>query len=102
MNLSDEQRIKNAIGRYNAACHAMQSGVKFDQETGSNDGTPKHLRVGVNSALVNDFAIAKLLIAKGVITPVEYQEAVAEAMEEEVKRYEATLSKKLGSKISLA
>lgn len=88
--------------RYVAAAHAMQSGVKYDQESGSEDGSPKHLRVGVNSALVDASALARLLIAKGVITELELHEALAEGMEAEKARYEALLTMKLGSKVTLA
>lgn len=81
--------------RYENAAHAMQSGVKFDQELGSGDGTPKHLRTGINSCMVNDDAIARLLIAKGIITMDEYEAAVADAMEREVERYKVRLAAKL-------
>lgn len=75
--------------RYQAAAHAMQSGVAFEHGRGSNDGSPKHLRVGVNSALVNDAALTKLLVEKGVITEDEYLQAVTIEMETEAERYEA-------------
>ena len=77
------------IERYEDALHAMQSGVQFEMSQGATDTLPKHLRVGINSALVNDAAIATLLIEKGIFTLEEYQKAVADAMEREVVRYEA-------------
>ena len=93
--------------RYVAAMHAMQSGIAMDMETytGGSKGatTPKQLRVGVNSALVNDAALTTLLIAKGVITQDEYVEAVAVAAEAEAARYEQLLSDRFGGqKITLA
>lgn len=88
--------------RYGAALHAMQSGVKFEQENGSTDGTPKHLRVGINSALVDNAALTKLLIDKGIITALEYVKALAEGMEAEKARYEALLSMRTGKKVTLA
>lgn len=93
--------------RYVAAMHAMQSGIATDMETdpsGSKGATtPKQLRVGVNSALVNDAALATLLIAKGIITRDEYVEAVADAAEAEQARYEQLLSDRFGGqKITLA
>jgi hypothetical protein len=69
------------------AAHAMQTGVKWEMETGSLDTTPKHLRTGVNSALVDCTAIARLLISKGIFTEDEYYTAVADEMEREVQRY---------------
>lgn len=87
--------------RYAAAAHAMQSGVKSEMELGSRDTEPKHLRVGVNSALVDSAALAALLIAKGVITEDEYLEAIAAGMEREVTTYETRLSAALGTKVTL-
>ena len=60
--------------RYIKAVHAMQTAVKIDQERGS----PKHLRVGINSALCGQAALARLLVAKGIITWAEYQQAITE------------------------
>jgi hypothetical protein len=86
--------------RYAAAAHAMQSGVAMDMQTdpGTSHGatTPKHLRVGLNSAMVTDQAVAELLIAKGIITNDEYLEAVASCMEREAQRYEDILNERLG------
>lgn len=82
--------------------HAMQSGVAMEQSAGSTDGTPKHLRVGVNAALVEGGAVARLLIRKGLITKEEYFDAIIEGMKREVKTYEARLSKATGAKVTLA
>ena len=79
----------NDIERYENALHAMQSGVAYEMGLGATDTSPKHLRVGVNSAMVNDAAVATLLIEKGFFTLEEYQKAVADAMEREVVRYES-------------
>lgn len=88
--------------RYERAMHAIRSGVATEHGRGSNDGSPKHLRMGVNSALINDAALVRLLIAKGLITEEEYSEAVVEEAEREVKRYEDRLTAALGSKVTLA
>jgi hypothetical protein len=89
--------------RYEAACHAMQTGVKMEMELGMNNAhEPKHLRVGVNSALVDNSSLVQLLIAKGVITSDEFVRALADGMEAEVQRYEQRLSERLnGKKITL-
>jgi hypothetical protein len=79
------------IARYQAAAHAMQSGVLAEHQLGSKDGTPKHLRVGVNSAQVSIAALAGLLIQKGVFTLDEYERANADEMEIEKRRYEERL-----------
>lgn len=88
--------------RYEAALHAMQSGVKMEMNINVRPTDPKHLRVGVNSALVNDQAVATLLMAKGIFTEAEYREAVTVAMEQEAARYEKLLSDHYGSNITLA
>lgn len=93
---------KHDQDRYDAACHAMQSGVLADHQGGSDDGNPKHLRVGVNSALVSVAATGRLLIDKGVITTDEYEAAMADAMEAEVREYELRLSARLGTKVTLS
>jgi hypothetical protein len=89
--------------RYAAAAHAMQSGVAMEMELpGSHPATePKHLRVGINSALADSSALAELLINKGILNEAEYLEALATAMESEAKRYETILSDRLGTNVTL-
>lgn len=87
------------VARYRQAAHAMQSGVKLDQELGSPDGSPKHLRVGVNSAMVDHAALVQLLIAKGILTEDEYHKAIADGMEAEVERYRERLQLPSGVKL---
>jgi hypothetical protein len=77
--------------RYMRAAHAMQSGVAAKMTVAPSDTTPKHLRVGVNSAMVEHAGLAKLLVDKGVITEAEYFEAIISAMEDEVVLYEREL-----------
>lgn len=96
-----DPRLKH-IARWKAAAHGMQTGVAFDHEKGSDDGTPKHLRVGINSAMADHAGLVKLLISKGVITEEEYLEAIADSMEEERDRYEQHLELKHGAKVKLA
>jgi hypothetical protein len=80
--------------RYLDACHGMQTGVKWEMENDLLRGvephatTPKHLRVGVNSALVSHGALVKLLVEKGILTMDEYVTSQADAMEAEVALYE--------------
>lgn len=83
--------------RYHRAAHAMQSGVAIQISAGVSDETePKHLRVGVNSALSDVGAIAGLLIAKGVFTLEEYTKAVADKMEQEEESYRNKIAKRMG------
>lgn len=90
---------------YLAAAHAMQSGVAMDIEMNGEvaaGANPKHLRVGVNSAMVENSALWGLLLKKGIITEEEMTTALVEAHQAEAARYEAHLSAKLGKKVKLA
>jgi hypothetical protein len=82
--------------RYQNAAHAMQSGVAAKMDIDSSETTPKHLRVGVNSAMVDMGALVKLLIAKNVFTYEEYVTAVADSMEREKAVYEHWLREHFG------
>lgn len=98
--MSDET-VEQANERYLAAMHAMQSGVETKQQLDPSDTTPKNLRVGVNSAMVQQAALIKLLISKGVITEEEWFTAVADGAEQEVQFYQDWLSKTLNMQITL-
>lgn len=88
--------------RYTAAAHAMQSGVAAKMERDPGETRPKHLRTGVNSAMVENSALVKLLIGKGILTDEEWAHALADGMEAEVRLYEQWLSERLGTTITLA
>lgn len=90
------------MSKYHDYAHAMQSGVAMEMGYDDSSVTPKHLRVGINSAMVNDEAIAQLLMDKGIITKDEYEEAITAAMKREKERYEKRLTERFGRKISLA
>ena len=93
---------QEAVERYQAAAHAMQSGVAAEMQHNPKPTEPKHLRVGVNSAMVEHAALAHLLVTKGVITDDEYLEAVAASMERDAKVYEDRLSEHFGARITLS
>lgn len=73
---------------YEQAMHGVQSGVAYEMANGGAATEPKHLRTGINSAMVNDAALARLLIAKGIITEGEYVEEVRLEANRELLRYE--------------
>lgn len=83
-------------GRYMAAMHAMQSGVAakmaYDGGPESGETSPKQLRVGVNSALISNGALLRLLVDKGLITDEEYVAVLADYTERDVKSYEDWLN----------
>lgn len=94
--------VEKDRARYEAAMHAMQSGVAMEISAGvSTDTTPKHLRVGVNSCLVDSSALACLLIGKGAISEAEYVSALALSAEREKASYEDRLSRLFNKTVRL-
>lgn len=87
---------------YVQAAHAMQSGVAMKMNVDVSETTPKHLRVGVNSAMVETSALAKLLVAKGVFTKEEFEAVLTEEMTAEAERYEKWCREKFGPGVTLA
>lgn len=87
---------------YARLTHAMQSGVAAEMRFHAGPTSPKHLRVGVNSAMVQHAALVKLLTEKGLITELEFLTALRDGMRAEVERYEKHLSDKYGLTVNLA
>jgi hypothetical protein len=91
------------VNRWAAAAHAMQSGVTTEMSLGMEASVePKHLRVGVNVALVDMASVVDLLIRQGLITRADYLAAIADGMEREQAAYEARISARTGKKVTLA
>jgi len=100
------------IERYERACHAMQSGVKLmqnyehpelvisDNAIEASD-SPKHLRVGINTAMCDLAALVKLLVDKEIINMEDYYSSMADEMEEEVKRFEQRIKVQTGINVTL-
>jgi hypothetical protein len=76
---------------YVGAVHAMQTGVTFAIKKDPSQIELKHLRVGINSAMCGEAAVARLLIEKGIFTLEEYEEAQRLEMIREVERYKRLL-----------
>lgn len=75
---------------YEEALHGMQSGVFHEMNKGADKSTtPKHLRVGINSSMISDAALAYLLIKKGIITEEEYKEELRLVANNELALYES-------------
>ena len=85
------------IARYDAAARAMQSGVAAKMAFNPAETSPKHLRVGVNSAHGSDAALLDLLIEKGLITQEEFFEKLATWMEKEVDGYKKEVNAHYGT-----
>lgn len=90
--------MQDLTERYNKAMHAMQTGVAMEmyQPDRKSATEPKHLRVGVNSALVETSALGTALMRKGLLTPEEYYSAMVEQMESEVASYQTRISAAAG------
>lgn len=86
-----------------ALLHAVQSGIMQKMEAGiSKETEPKHLRVGVNNALIETSALLTVLVNKGILTAEEYFTEVNNLLREEVKRYEQELTEHYGGKINIS
>ena len=78
----------SAIRReYEELSHAMQSGVAMMMNYDPGATTPKHLRVGVNSAMVDSGALAGQL---------EYYTALRDGLKREVESYTKLIRERLG------
>jgi len=99
--MTDNPKVRANYARHLAAQKRMQTGIAFDRERNDIADDGKHLRVGVNTALVDAAALVGLLISKGVITEEEYSEAIAIGMDVEVQRIERALSERYGTKVTL-
>jgi hypothetical protein len=97
-----EITVEEFMEEYRRLGHAIQTGVGYEHEYGSQDGTPKHLRTGLANVMSDLGSIGRLLIAKGVITEQEYFHAILEGLKQEVAVYEQRLEARLGAKITLA
>lgn len=104
-----EDERKREKQTYRSLLHAMQSGVLIsaqldgyvDSNYPRNDLSPKHLRVGIDSALVSLDALVSLLVDSGTFTQDEWNRALNKAMKKEVETYEQKLTERIGTKVVL-
>lgn len=87
--------------RYLSAMHAVQSGIAQKMTIDPSDTAPKHLRTGIDSALVSSSALARIMIESGVISEIAWRTMLATVAEEEKASYEADLSRLMGVTIKL-
>lgn len=100
--MSTDPDHQQRAARTAQAAHALQSGVAAEHGIGGQDGTAKHLRVGINMALCQIAGIHRVLVAKGIATDAEIDEAYLTELEAEVARYEQRLSQHYGRPVKLA
>lgn len=89
--------IEEKRARYEELLHAIQTGVAFKMGKDGSDTTPKHLRVGLNAAMIEHAALAVLMIKKGIITEEEYVDQLIVELEREVASYQAELETLYGA-----
>jgi len=97
--MTDDERIADATRRWQTALHGVQSATALQIERLGEKGAgsdAKHNRVGINAAMSDHGALVKLLVDKGVITNVEYLEAIADSMERELEMRSADTRRKCG------
>lgn len=98
MDKDTVERLQRKMNEYLGLMHAVQSGVAMEHQMDPSDGSPKHLRVGINSALVSNSALVELLVSKGVFTDEEYLDALIKKTREEKENYEQRLTALTGGK----
>jgi hypothetical protein len=118
---TDEDRVHALQHDYMDLLHAVQTACEYGiagmhgavplPTRDPHDGVPcqpqewaiqKHLRTGLNGVLISEGALARLLISKGLMTELEYWEALVVAFREAVVGYERELSAKFGTQVRLA
>lgn len=97
--MSNPEVLEQIEAEIQAYQHAVQTGVGLVNDNLSDRGecTPKHLRVGVNAAMVDASAIAMALIGKGVITSLDYARARRELWRREYESYRDQARAKSGN-----
>lgn len=96
-----DPEIQELIDQYFKAVHAVQSGIAAKMNIDPKDIKPKHLRTGINMAMVQDAALVALLIEKGIITHKEYYTSLLKWAQKEQRDYEEYLSTHYKTKITL-
>jgi hypothetical protein len=100
--LDDEIKLEELKEKYRNLAHAVQSGVAYTMEAiDPKQVEPKHLRVGVNLALIDCGALALTLFRKGVVTELEYYTTLVELTQAEVIKYQDMLQHHYGRPVTL-
>jgi len=99
--MNEAHTIEEKRARYKALLHAMQTGVAYVMAKDGGETTPKHLRVGINAAMVEHAALANILIKKGIISEEEYVDQLIIELEREVESYKRMLSNLYGANIDI-
>lgn len=93
----------------NELLHKIQTAIKFLREKEIADGVsedrqftgPKHNRVGIDNALIENGALVALLVEKGIIKYQEYIDTYIEFLERDVERYEGRIKDAFGPNVKI-
>jgi len=94
--LTELDQLAQLKEEYAQCLHAIQTGVAYTMEFDPAECEPKHIRVGINSALCSIGALTTLLVEKGIVTEEEYLTKIIQILKEDVERYQRQLSKHYG------
>jgi hypothetical protein len=106
---SESEECSRMVARMTALLHKIQTGILFTREWEEMQGIPddrrstgpKHLRVGVDQALIEHGALCALLIEKGIIKAKDYYETQIEFLERDVEAYTERLKERFGANFTL-
>lgn len=89
---------------YEAKMHAVQTGVAFTLTHNAEAAQckPKHLRVGINGARMENAALVKTLFDAGLISEEKLQENMIFFLDQEIASYERELTQAFGRPVKLA
>lgn len=82
------------VRRYSAAVQGAKACANLVDRALDDQQLFETFRMGINTALRDLESLSKLLVAKGLITGEEYQQAMADGMEQLVRDYAGLISAK--------
>lgn len=85
-----------ASARYMAALTELASGIAADAADGSGETEPQQLRLSLLATQSDKASLVRLLIAKGLISFDEYEEACVMGMESTARSYRVRLGPEYG------
>lgn len=98
-------RKEELIQEINQKLHGIQTGIRYKYETSEKDESLdrrlKHIRVGVDNALIQTDTLMQLLVKKGVFTDIEWLEEYLQAVNFKLNQYKKELSEALGVPVNL-
>lgn len=91
----EDPQLQPLRNRYQTLLHGLQQAVAEEV----SDPRLQPFRIGLNTCMSDNQGLAQLLINKGVITEVEYLQAIADELEQLVHAYEQQVLKRTGRRV---